>query len=235
MNKFPMIKKKRLLTVAEHDFLKCLERALIDDYHVFTRVRLLDLSNFDKQAGFLKKRLTNKKLADVCADFVLCKKDDMSIQGVVELEKFDKLTSAKQKQRREKLLSSVCKAADIRLFYFDGRQDYTGMDLCRLITGRSKPKVTNRKIASAEASMVSVEEGDSMMETDAIEKVRSCPKCYSDVVIKIAVKGENIGEKFLMCRKYPYCDYQIPVKDALVKDLQEKEEQRRGKAGYRNW
>jgi len=73
------------------------------------------------------------------------------------------------------------------------------------------------------------------MEGEAVEKIRSCPKCYSEVVVKIAVKGENIGEKFLMCRKYPYCDYQLPVKDVLLKQLQEKEEQRRGKAGYRNW
>ena len=112
-------------------------------------------------------------------------------------------------------------------------QDYTGMDICRLITGRARTANT-RKVVSADPSMVSVEES-SMMYASSTEKKHSCPKCYSDVVTKIAVKGDNIGEKFLMCRKYPYCDYQISVKDAVVKEMQRKEEVSRSKAGYRNW
>ena len=237
-NKFPMVRNRRFMSVDESRFFVALEKALSDKYYIYSKVRLLDITSFQKTAGALNKRSVNKRLKNLCADFVVCKKDDMSIIGVVELEKFNKRISAKQKKHRESLMSSVCREADIRLFYFDGRQDYAGMDLCRLITGRSKSKPIEskrRKSVVAEPSMMSIEEGDSMMETDVLDKVRSCPKCYSEVVIKVAVKGDNIGEKFLMCRKYPYCDYQLSVKDESLKTMQSKEDQRRGKAGYRNF
>lgn len=235
-NKFPLEIKKRLLSVEEHNFLKSLERALDDDCYIFSKVQLSEITTLDKKINWIHHRVARQQLDSVCTDFVLCKKNDMSILGIVELEKFSKMISPKQKQYRERLLSSVCRKVDIRLFYFDGRQDYSGMDLCRLITGKSKTTPSNRASAvAADPSMVSVQEDDSMMETEALEKIRSCPKCYSDVVVKIAVKGENIGEKFLMCRKYPYCDYQLPVKDVLLKKMREKEDRSRGKAGYRNW
>ena len=32
----------------------------------------------------------------------------------------------------------------------------------------------------------------------------------------MAVKGKRIGEKFLMCRKYPYCDYRVAMNDKMV-------------------
>jgi len=232
-NKFPLEIKKRMLSVDEQNFLKNLERALEGDYYIFAKVRLLDITKFDVHSNWINQRAVKKQLQDLCADFVLCKKSDMSISGIVELEKFNKRVALKQ--YREKLLSSVCNKADIRLFYFDARQDYSGMDLCRLITGKSKQTKDSRLAVSADPSMVSLAEGDSMMETEAVEKIRSCPKCYSEVVVKIAVKGDNIGEKFLMCRKYPYCDFQLPVKDVLLKKMQEKEDNRRRKAGYRSW
>ena len=237
-NKFALSVKSRVLTVDEQNFLKSLERALSDQYYIFAKNRLSDIVTFDKNANAINKREMAKKMKGLYADFVLCKKTDMSVLGVIELEKFDKYTSLKKKERREKLLSSVCRAADIRLFYFDGRQNYAQMDLCRLITGRSKSKPKtkdNRLQVSPEASMMSVEDGDSMMDIEALDKVSSCPKCYSKVVVKVATKGENIGEKFLMCRKYPYCDYQLPIKDIMVQEMQDKEDSRRSKAGYRNW
>jgi len=232
-NKFPLQVNKRVLSVDEQNFLKCLERALGDEYYIMPRVRFLDISHFSQSASAINQYVVNKRIANICADFVLCRKNDLSILGVVELEKFSKTVTPKQKESREKVLASVCRAMDIKLFYFDGRQDYTGMDICRLITGRARTPNT-RKVVSADPSMVSVEES-SMMYASATEKKHSCPKCYSDVVTKIAVKGDNIGEKFLMCRKYPYCDYQVPVKDAVVKEMQRKEDVSRSKAGYRNW
>lgn len=230
-NKFPISLKKRMLSVDEHNFLKCLERAIGDEYYIFTKVRLLEIINNTPQtSGLLNRRKINQTLQNVCVDYVLCDKRDMSILGIIELEKFDKLTRLKDKVYREKLLSSVARAADVRLFYFDGRQDYSGMDLRRLITGRND----KQKSVTPDPSMVSVEENSSL-EVGTIEKVRSCPKCYSDVVIKMAVKGDRIGEKFLMCRKYPYCDYQVSVKDDSIKKMQTQEENRRSSAGYRNW
>lgn len=232
--KFPFEVKGRLLSVDEQNFLKCLERALDDEYYIMPKVRFLEISRFTLPASTLLKRVVNRRIGNLCADFVLCKRSDLSILGVIELEKFDKLTSKKQKERREKMITSICRQMGVKIFYFDGRQDYTGMDIRRLITGRTR-RINEQKVPAADPSMVSVAEHSFLENASTIEKVKSCPKCYSEVVTKVAVKGEHIGEKFLMCRKYPYCDYQVPLKDAVIKDMQRKEEVARKKAGYKNW
>ena len=144
------------------------------------------------------------------------------------------MITGKQKQYREKIIGSICRNLDIKLFYFDGRQDYSGMDICRLITGKTSSKKTQSKTAD-NPMMALVDECSLEENVSVTEKVRSCPKCYSEVVTKIAMKGDKIGEKFLRCRKYPYCDYQISVKDVSIKDIERKEEASRKKAGYQNW
>jgi len=233
-NHFRLKVNKRALTVDEQSFLKCLERALGDEYYIMPHVRLLDISHFQGKVGFFQKYVVNKRIGEMYADFTLCKKTDLSILGVVELEKFSKTTTLKQKAKREKLLASVCRQIDVKLFYFDGRQDYSGMDVRRLITGKTRRAKQKKVVVAEEASAVSVEKS-SMMKVEEVEKIRSCPKCYSEVVTKIAVKGDNIGEKFLMCRKFPYCDYNISVKDALVEEMKLKEKESVSKAGYRNF
>ena len=117
-NKFPLQVNKRVLSVDEQNFLKCLERALGDEYYIMPRVRFLDISHFSQSASAINQYVVNKRIANICADFVLCRKNDLSILGVVELEKFSKTVTPKQKESREKVLASVCRAMDIKLFYF---------------------------------------------------------------------------------------------------------------------
>ncbi|MFT5573150.1 MAG: ssDNA-binding Zn-finger/Zn-ribbon topoisomerase 1 [Cryomorphaceae bacterium] len=55
------------------------------------------------------------------------------------------------------------------------------------------------------------------------------------MVTKVAVKESRIGEKFLMCRKYPYCDYKLPVSDEKVLKMQKKEQHQAAKPGFGDW
>jgi ssDNA-binding Zn-finger/Zn-ribbon topoisomerase 1 len=98
----------------------------------------------------------------------------------------------------------------LRLFYFDARADYTGLDICRLIIGKSKGDRSNEdRLSATHQSQLTIDNSSHSISGYA----RSCPKCRSEVVTKVSVKGRTIGEKFLMCRKYPYCDYRIAKKD----------------------
>jgi len=38
-----------------------------------------------------------------------------------------------------------------------------------------------------------------------------------------------------MCRKYPYCDYQLSMNDAKVVKMQQKEAQQAKKPGFSDW
>jgi len=227
---FELQRRSRILTAAERNFFECLANALSDDFYIFTKVRILDVVEPSPSSSRMEARHLKRRLSTECLDYVLCKKHDLSIFGVVELENFEKRSNAKDRARREKLISEVCKTANLRLFYFDIRQDYQGMDIRRLVTGRSRRIVEEVKTPTHQ-SQLSVDG----VSTSDFSRMRSCPKCHSEVVTKVAVKGKRIGEKFLMCRKYPYCDYQVSVNDAKVLKMQRKDEQKASKPGFSDW
>lgn len=223
-------RRSRMLTAAERNFFECLANALSDEFYIFTKVRVLDVVEASPASNRMQRRKIKRNLSAECLDYVLCKKHDLSIFGIVELENFEKRSNAKNRVRREKLISEVCKTANLRLFYFDIRQDYQGMDIRRLVTGRSR-RTTTEAITPTHQTQMST---DGASVTD-YSRMRSCPKCHSEVVTKIAVKGKRIGEKFLMCRKYPYCDYQMSVTEAKAVEMQRKDEQKASKPGFSDW
>jgi len=221
--------KRHLLDVEERHFFHDLHKALSEDYLVFTKIRLLELSEFHADTKKLQRRFTYRELSTLCADFVVCNKTDFSIVGIIELERFDKTT--KRRKKRETLLSSICKELSIQIFYFDSRQDYQSMDILRVVSGSHASKKLH---AVVDPTLVSVA-NDSTSVPRSLDAIRKCPKCYAEVVTKIAVKGQYVGEKFLMCRKYPYCDYQISMKELSIKALQDKKAESRAKGGYDKW
>ena len=232
---FPLVVNKRFLSMDEKNFLKCIERALGDEFFIMPKVRFLDFCHIDSSANLIVQRNINKKVGQLTADFVLARKKDQSILGIVELEKFDKNITMKEKESREKLVRIICNKANLKLFYFDGRQDYSGIDIRRLITGRRK-KAHSKAQHVNEPSMVSVNDESVMITDKRADKIRKCPKCYSKIVTKMSAKGSDIGEKYLMCSKHPYCDYRVSLKEASkLREMQKREDYSRQKAGYKNW
>lgn len=227
--KLAIQRKSRMLSVAERNFFECLANALSDDYFIFTRVKVLDVVEPSPAASLIEKRSFRKHYAQQTLDYVLCKKQDLSIFGIVELENFEKRSGARDKERRDRMVADVCKTANLRLFYFDIRQDYQGMDIRRLITGRARR--SSNDVSATHQSQLTID-GASVSD---FAKMRTCPKCHSEVVTKVAVKGDSIGEKFLMCRKYPYCDYKLSVNDAKLLRMQKREENKASKPGFRDW
>lgn len=232
----PVQRRSRLLSPAEKNFFECLVDSLSDDYFIFAKVAMLDVVEASPMATKGTNQLIHKQLNGLCFDFILCKKHDLSIFGVVELENFDANRSNKDKAIREKLITEVCESAHLRLFYFDVRQDYQGVDIQRLVTGKSSKIVNNGKgSVSTQHSQFTVDNSSYA----AFARERSCPQCNGEVVTKVAVKGKRIGEKFLMCRKYPYCDYRAAMNDKdVIKKMQKKgaiEQKQASSEGYTDW
>lgn len=224
-------RKSRLLSASQCQFFEALVDALSDEFFIFTRVGMRGVVEHRKGSSLSEKRRASKQIENGYFDFVLCRKLDMSIFAVIDLQNFDG-KSKRLRLKREALLSRVCDGAGIKLFYFDIRQDYKSKDIARLITGRSKNRRGDEHSFSvSHASQLSV---DTLSQTVTGHR-RTCPKCRSEVVTKVAMRGARIGEKFLMCRKYPYCDYRISSNDENITKL-EQEERRKGEiGGFKNW
>lgn len=219
-------RKSRMLMSAERAFFEYLIAALSEDYYIFAKANMLDVIDVSPRTNWLQKRIIRKRLASIRMDYVLCQKHDLSIFGVVELENFSK---NEQRRKREKLVSRVCQLSGIRLFYFDVRQDYRDVDIHRIITGRAKKK--EFEVSPTHQSQLTIEASVSNF-----IRGRSCPKCNGEVATKVAVKGKHMGEKFLMCRKYPYCDYQVPMAEIEAEKARADEQQReKSVVGYKHW
>ena len=237
MFKSGLQRKSRLMSAAERNFYQLLSSSLGSEYAVFAKVRVLDVVETGPSVTWIKAKKIEKVLAENFLDFVICRLPDMSIYGIIELEKFDSKDGKKSGKKRETLVAEVCEEAKLKVYYFDIRQDYKGIDLRRLITGRALPKnasnaTVNSPANSATAKSRLTVDGSSVSE---FSRLGSCPKCNNEVVTKVAVKGENIGEKFLMCRKYPYCDYQVPLRDAKVQKLHTEKVLDDAKPGFKDW
>ena len=235
---FALQRRSKMLTPAEKNFFECLVNALGDEFHIFTKVAMLDVVEPSPAAGYFEQRRIKKRLMGQCLDFVLCKKHDLSIFGVVELENFEKRDGQKDKVYREVLVSEVCKTTHLKLFYFDIRQDYADVDIRRLVTGRQAKRRTEQSQAAynpasaGPPSHLTVDNSHYEM----YAKNRSCPQCNGEVVTKVAVKGKHIGQKYLLCRKYPYCDYRTQVSEQSLAKIQEQQTADAAKsAGFKDW
>ena len=233
-------RKSRLFSVSERKFFESLSDALDYDFHIFAKVGVLELlERGPKMSKGRYKRLVSE-LKNERFDYVVCKKSDLSVSAIIELECFDRRISRSKKQNRTALISELCKATKLRLFYFDTRQDYLGVDIRRLITGSSKcakpqPKEHTSKPAQQATQQASELTTSHSLLTEHLSQ-NNCPKCHSELVTKVAMKGDYIGERFLMCRKYPYCDHRVLIDDPNVVNIRSVSVQKSEiRKGFSDW
>ena len=60
-------------------------------------------------------------------------------------------------------------------------------------------------ISSEKVIGISKKETDVKPEKESTEKL--CPKCSSELALKVAKKGKNIGNEFWACSAFPKCRF----------------------------
>ena len=221
-------RRSRILSPVEKNVFECLLNALNEDFFIFTKVSVLEVVQVSPGTGHFGDKRIRNKLATERFDYVLCKRHDLSIFGVVELQNLEKRGLNSKHSARSKLINSVCMATRVRLFIIDVRQDYRDVDIRRLVTGRvSQSNAIDTH--SVQPSQLTIDNSSYA----AFARQRNCPQCNGELVTKVALKGKHLGQKFLMCRKYPYCDYRVAVNDKQIK--QDAAERSTEQEGYSNW
>lgn len=234
--------RSRLLNTSEKKMFAILSDALDGDYFVLVKVGVLEFIEPSIDVTKSQYRSIKQELMAERFDYAICKQDDLSVVAVVELEQFNRKSVRKGKQRKRDLVSALCNAVNLKLFHLDARQDYKSSDIMRLIIGKDKSDRSEasygRVQAQAEASQSVLSE---MTQTQSVHSEQlglgSCPKCHSNLVTKLAVTGKHIGERFLMCRKYPYCDYRILLNEANLAKIRSDNKQGSGtnRKGFADW
>jgi hypothetical protein len=201
---YPYQKADSLFSPAERSFLGVLDGAIGDRCRVLGKVRLADvispirgLSKSDWQKAF--NRIGSKHV-----DFVLCKKDDLSLVCAIELD--DSSHKKGERKTRDDFLEKALNASSVPFIRFAARVSYNVQEVKAKIA-----EVTGLDVQAApnESSLVQISGGESAQPNPT----RTCPKCASPMVLRKAASGKYAGKRFWGCSRYPECKTVLPMKD----------------------
>lgn len=130
----PYQARNYLFSRAERSFLGVLERALGDEYRVFGKVRMEDLIFVKK--GTKNRQSARNRIRSRHIDFVVCRKDDLSIQFLVELD--DKSHNNSKRAEADEFKNAACQAAGIKLVRIRAQSSYSLSEVAESLSPWSK-------------------------------------------------------------------------------------------------
>ena len=185
---FPYLLRDDFLSPAEQSFYLVLKQTVADWALICPKVALGDLF-YVKASDPGKFRIYTNKIDRKHVDFLLC--DPTTAKPLLGIELDDKSHQKSDRQARDDFVEMVYKAAKLPLVRIPVRRSYSTSELDSLLRQHvgSKSK-------------------DALNQTDAIENEGAaprCPKCGSEMVLRMAKSGVNEGKQFWGCPNYPRC------------------------------
>ncbi len=103
----------QFLSDPERALLAALEQALDDDYRVFCLVRLAELVRVRSRLGKGRRQTAQQAIDQERVGFVICRKDDLSVAGVVEVD--DPGRPGADRKQRDALIGKALEQSAIPL------------------------------------------------------------------------------------------------------------------------
>jgi ssDNA-binding Zn-finger/Zn-ribbon topoisomerase 1 len=175
-----------LFTPAERSFFGVLQQALAtDNVLIFGKVRVADVITPGKGMTKSEWQTAFNKISAKHFDFILCNQDDLSVICAIELD--DSSHNNAKRKSRDQFLECACESAHFPLIRVPAKQAYS--------------------IESIRLSLQGVLSNDETeMPSFGIESAdKHCPKCTSNMVLKVAKKGKSVGNEFWGCSSFPKC------------------------------
>ena len=123
--------KSGLFTSAERSFLGVLDQAVSEGYRVFAKVRVADLVEVQGGSSRSEWGRAFGKIQAKHFDFVVCRKSDLSVFCVLELD--DASHSRKKRQRRDAFIDELCTSVGLRLVRIKAQRAYKLEDIRQLL------------------------------------------------------------------------------------------------------
>ncbi len=199
-NNLPYRKIDTLFSPAERSFLGVLNQAIGEHVQIFGKVRVADVITPKKGMPRSQWQVAFNKISGKHFDFLLCDKNNLSVLCVIELD--DKSHNSKKRQERDAFLEGACDAAGLSLIQIPAQATYRINEIQQLFVSYLPSEATK----TLELDVNSTLETPVTEEYD-IQEEKTCPKCSSAMVKKVAKKGKNIGNEFWACSAFPKCRY----------------------------
>ncbi len=172
------------LSAAELSFFKVLSTAIAGRFVICCKVRLGDLFYVvhREQRQSFRNKVERKHV-----DFLLC--DPLTMKQLCGVELDDSSHKRADRQARDLFVDEVFRSAKLPLIHIPTARTYRPDELLdRLIPHLRQSKRDVLTPSGRENN-----------------KVPTCPKCEIPMVLRIATKGPNAGNKFYGCVNYPQC------------------------------
>jgi len=191
---YPYRKLETLFSPAERSFLGVLNQVIDENAQVFGKVRVADVITPRKGMSRSKWQKAFNKISGKHFDFLLCNKDDLSVLCAVELN--DSSHQSKKRKERDAFLEGVCQSANVPLVQITAKSTYKINEIQALIVSHLPGISISKATSSSSLQIEEVPLGE-----------KTCPKCSSKMVRKVAKKGKNVGKQFWACSAFPKCRY----------------------------
>jgi hypothetical protein len=116
-----------LVTPTEHKFLRVLDAAVVDQYRIFTKVRLADIINPVKTKDDNSWQSAFNRIQSKHVDFVLCDPNSLEVKFIVELD--DSSHNRPDRSRRDEFLSQALHVAGLTLIRFPAQNAYSAAEI----------------------------------------------------------------------------------------------------------
>lgn len=187
-----------LFTPAERSFFGVLNQAINNDVVAFGKVRVADVITPKKGGVKGAWQSAFNKISAKHFDFVLCNKGDLSFICSIELD--DKSHNSEKQKARDAFLESACKSAGFPLIRFPAKTAYSVDDIRQSLS-----------ICFAELQDTSVSLAEPSLTLEPERELKICPKCSSEMCVKVAKKGRFVGSEFWACSAFPKCRHSEPI------------------------
>jgi hypothetical protein len=216
-NTFPYEKSKKLFTPTERSFLGVLEQAVGVEYRVFGKIRLGEVIQPKVYLPNSHFHTALNKVNKKHLDFIICRKNDCEILGVIELD--DSRDEKEDRKYRNPFVDMALEVSGIPLLRISAKGSYQVKNLRTLLvdafalninevlqndTENSEFKGLQETIAQPICEEWAIGESRKVEITKEITEER-CPECGSIMRTGKVSRGPHQGKYFFVCTNYPTC------------------------------
>lgn len=200
---FPYQLRDHFLTPAELSFFTVLKTAVGERAALSTKVGLNDLFwvKTEDQSRF---RIYTNRIDRKHVDFLVC--DPVTMQPRVGIELDDRSHQRADRQARDEFVDQVFKAAKLPILHVPAKRAYVAAEIAAQLApylGATPQPVTIQQSVADEMRTAPT----------SASGVPTCPKCGSQMVLRTAKSGANVGNRFWGCSNFPNCRSMLPYKE----------------------
>jgi len=205
LDDFPYQLQHNFLTPSELNFFQSLRRAVGNRAVICPKVRLGDVVWVNVKDRSQAVGYTNK-IDRKHVDFLLC--DPATMKPLVGIELDDSSHEREDRQARDVFVDGVFAAAGLPLIHVPVKRAYVVEE----IAAQLAPYLKISAVAIAPPTVSPAKVAQSVL----VNESPRCPKCGSEMILRIAKSGANAGNKFWGCSNYPTCRGMVAYKHGAV-------------------